>query len=503
MKIAEDLIKTILDLTEAVVIEGIKAVYEYQNKNSYLPVYYGYPELFLKGIENSETFNELKENVDTFKYGIPLFHSTDLNTPKKYGDLFSVNGGQFSISCHSLKGFEELITFFNEKKEANIMLTSEDKYIESSIVSYIGNIINRYLYITEKFKEGEVDKKVIKSLTIQQLMRFYAKQLSVDICVPICFLEFEADEIEIADNVSICRMSREFQISRYNANRFESTQESQLVQCSGFIIRLKGYSIENRERESMHNATSNYWAYPTELIDDLFASIRIVVGYKTGYGQLLIEPNGWADKWTTNLIPLYGAIIRAFNRNELNTKLFGYHIEKISHEKILLISELFKILQGKRKEGKKNKQFRKVFIAIQRLNRCTLREAEDDMALDAIIGIETLLSGDTHGEITYTISNRISVVAAKLKECPYSPADVRRAMKTIYGLRSDIVHGRELEKNSKIKIEEKEIETKELAIEFLRYSLLFIIRNQEYLDIQKFEAALDSAVENVKHSTNP
>ena len=123
-----------------------------------------------------------------------------------------------------------------------------------------------------------------------------------------------------------------------------------------------------------------------------------------------------------------------------------------------------------------------------------LRESDDDTALDAIIGIETLLSGDTHGEITYTISNRISVVASKLNNCPYSPQDMRRAMKSIYAFRSDIVHGRDLEKNSSIKIGGNNVLTKDLAVEFLRYSLLFIIQNQDFLSPNSFEEALDNSL---------
>lgn len=99
-----------------------------------------------------------------------------------------------------------------------------------------------------------------------------------------------------------------------------------------------------------------------------------------------------------------------------------------------------------------------------------LREAEDDMALDAIIGIETLLSGDTQGEITYTISNRMAVVAAMTEKCPYIPAAARNAMKIIYGLRSDIVHGRSTNKNCKV-----------------------TIKNQEYLYIKSFVQTADGA----------
>ncbi|WP_041139202.1 HEPN domain-containing protein [Beduini massiliensis] len=491
MKVAEHKIKELLDLTEVVVEEGIKAVYEYQKTNSYLPNYYRYPELFLKGMEETENFKELQETVDVFKYGIPFFYSTNYNTPKKYDELFNLDGGQFRIACRSLNGFRDLTSFLNDNEDVSVILAGEDKDIDFSVVIFIANIVNRYLYETELFQEGDIDNKVIKSLIKKQLIRFYAETLPVAICIPICFLEFEADEIAITDSISISRMSQEFQISRYNTNHFDSTQENQLVQCAGFMIRLKGYSINNKDRDSMNNAASNYWVYPTELIDDLFASIRIILGCTTGYGQLIIEPENWADKWTTNMIPLYGATVRAFNRKESETKFLGYHIKKVNQEQVDAVRELFFILQEKRKQGKKNKAFKKVFIAVQRLNRCMLREAEDDMALDAIIGIETLLSGDTHGEITYTISNRISVVAAKLKECIYSPAEARKSMRIIYGLRSDIVHGRSLDKNSKIKIGEKIIETKELAIEFLRYSLLFIMRNQEYLEVAKFEEALD------------
>ncbi len=491
VKVAEHKIKELLDLTEVVVEEGIKAVYEYQKTNSYLPNYYRYPELFLKGMEETENFKELQETVDVFKYGIPFFYSTNYNTPKKYDELFNLDGGQFRIACRSLNGFRDLTSFLNDNEDVSVILAGEDKDIDFSVVIFIANIVNRYLYETELFQEGDIDNKVIKSLIKKQLIRFYAETLPVAICIPICFLEFEADEIAITDSISISRMSQEFQISRYNTNHFDSTQENQLVQCAGFMIRLKGYSINNKDRDSMNNAASNYWVYPTELIDDLFASIRIILGCTTGYGQLIIEPENWADKWTTNMIPLYGATVRAFNRKESETKFLGYHIKKVNQEQVDAVRELFFILQEKRKQGKKNKAFKKVFIAVQRLNRCMLREAEDDMALDAIIGIETLLSGDTHGEITYTISNRISVVAAKLKECIYSPAEARKSMRIIYGLRSDIVHGRSLDKNSKIKIGEKIIETKELAIEFLRYSLLFIMRNQEYLEVAKFEEALD------------
>ncbi len=494
MKISEDLIKQILDLTVNVVTVAINAIYDYQKTHTYIPKYYEFPELFFKEMDKHEKYNEIKQQVPALKYEIPFYSITKHNTPLEFGELLRGTDGQFNINYHRLEGFEMLLKLFMENEDANVMLASEDKYIENSLILYIRNISNKYLYETKNFCFGEIDIEIIKKLTIQQLKRLYDEELPLKICVPICFLEFESNKIAISDNISICKMSNEFQISRCYASRFESMQENYLTQCANHMICLSGYSIENTDRDSFSNATRNYWAYPTEIIDDLFASIRMVVGLKTGYGQLLIEPDGWAEKWCANLLPLYGTSIRAFNRKALETKFFGYEIGLITDAEIKSIKALFTIVQAKKTDPKKNKSFKKVFIAIQRLNRCMLRDTDDDMALDAIIGIETLLSGDTHGEITYTISNRMTIVAAKVEECPYSPSDARRVMKTIYGLRSDIVHGREIKKNSKVRIAENEIDTKELAIEFLRYSLLFIIRNQEYLEANEFEKALDNSL---------
>lgn len=496
MKVTKELIKKIYDIIEKTVINAVNSIYNYQKNNSYVPVYYKYPTEFLKGIEQAENYEELKEKVPAFKYGIKFYTTTNYDAPKKYGELLQSSDGNFSINIHNIEGFEELVTIFKENEEAMKMLASEEKYLDSSLISFIRNIVNRYLYVTKKFESGEIDTDIVIDLIQKQLIRYFHEQLAVTICVPICLLGFESDEINIAENITISRMSKEFQISRFNARHFESTQEAQFVQCASFVAKFKGYSITNKEKESLQNATTNYWTYPQEIIDDLFAAIRIAVGFKTGYGQLLIEPCGWAGEWTTDLVPLYGANVRAFNRKEIETKLFGYDIRMVTDKDVELVKELFAIIREKKADEKNNKQFKKVFIAIQRLNRCMLREEYDDTALDAIIGIETLLSGDMHGEITYTISNRISVVAAKLESCPYSPADARKAMKVIYGLRSDIVHGRSIGKNKTVKINDSEIETMELAVEFLRYALLFVMKNQEYLEVKNYEAALDMAVKN-------
>lgn len=173
--------------------------------------------------------------MPAFRCGIHFYVLTNYKTPKKYDELLKSVDSQFSINCHSIDGFDDLVKLFHENEDASKMIASKEEYLESSVMCYVGNIVNRYLYVTRKFTEGEI----------------------------------EVDEIEVSDRISIFRMTEEFQISRFNAMHFESTQENNLVQCAAYMIRLNEYSVENKDKESLHNAASNYWAYPLELYLDI------------------------------------------------------------------------------------------------------------------------------------------------------------------------------------------------------------------------------------------
>jgi hypothetical protein len=90
------------------------------------------------------------------------------------------------------------------------------------------------------------------------------------------------------------------------------------------------------------------------------------------------------------------------------------------------------------------------------------------------------------------MSNRLAIISSQIDECNYNPDEMRKAMKYMYNLRSRIVHGEYVEENDKIvKVAGNRVKFKDLAIEFLRYSLLFILSNEEYLNSACFEKLLD------------
>ena len=72
-------------------------------------------------------------------------------------------------------------------------------------------------------------------------------------------------------------------------------------------------------------------------------------------------------------------------------------------------------------------------IAISRLRSSYLKTSEEDSFLDLVIGIETLLSDDDKGELTYKLSARVAVLLNKFADYkPLNPYEIYTAMKKIY-----------------------------------------------------------------------
>ena len=63
MKLSEALLKKIGSATKEVVINTIYKIYDYQAQDLFCLNYYNYPEVFLKGIEEHESYNDWREKV--------------------------------------------------------------------------------------------------------------------------------------------------------------------------------------------------------------------------------------------------------------------------------------------------------------------------------------------------------------------------------------------------------------------------------------------------------
>lgn len=411
----------------------------------------------------------------------------------QYGAIFNGYSND-RINITLIEGYSELLDYINKSSDLKKLMIEEDKLdsLEYRVKYIISGIVERYLYSINASQNipDDLDDK-LKPFVKEKILRYINPRLSIDIYIPICLATFEDDNINLSEQVKITRIPDDIQKSRQQACLYETNNEDWLASCATHMIVLHNYHFNNDEFISINKATRNYHAYPLVNIDEIMAIIRVVTGYTIGYEQILTRPLNWIDDFCADLTPLYGAKSHFVNAKEIDKMWMHLSVSKISSEQVFEIQKLYAtVLSSKADKAKGGLTF-----ALRRLNRCMLRDEDDDMAIDATIGLETLLSGGNKSEITYTISNRISVVFAHERNEHYTPKNCREIMKKIYNYRSKVVHGDTIKEKDKYhKINDSEVEIEKIAVDFLRYTILFVLHNTEYLDAKKFDEFIDCTV---------
>lgn len=397
-----------------------------------------------------------------------------------FSSMLSVHNSDGKIRVANLDGYDNCSQFLRENTNLLSLIwykeTTDD--IEIALCLLLGNIINRYIALTGKYDyEERVFKKIYTSITNV----YFLETLEFDICVPILFVEFENDNITISDSVFITKMTEDFIRSKHFIGNYDAMFEKLVLDCATHMIVIKGYTLNNNEFKS-EEVFGNWHAYPMDIIDSVFASVRAITGLPTGYAQIITLPtNDWVPRHCKgNLIGLTGAKAREYPDFFLehfwlqprNSVTLG-----CSKKIVSLASALLKSNQNAFK------------LACDRLNRSMLRNCEEDTILDAIIGLELLLSDNDKGELTYKISSRMATISTFHLDCPYTPIEVQQSVSKIYRYRSDIVHSRKSRPATKlIKINQgEEIAPVALAIKYLSMAIEILAANPELLTSKKID----------------
>ena len=68
-------------------------------------------------------------------------------------------------------------------------------------------------------------------------------------------------------------------------------------------------------------------------------------------------------------------------------------------------------------------------------------------------------------------------------------------MKRIYKYRSKVVHGSILkDKDKAYRLNNVDVPIENIAVDFLRQTLLFVLKNPEYADATKFDESIDNSL---------
>lgn len=500
MPISTEVTKTLFGLTLCLAKETAIQAHKYIGSHSRIVGYGKYPIRDILFPKDNPKYSEFYEKIPYLKYDIPRYELK--NFPEgsiQYSQIFDSLRASFGlasdyINVTLLDGYSDLYNYINEDSYLKKLMLEDDKStsLEYIVKSIISGIVERYLYsinASQHIPDDLEDK--LKPFVEEKLLRYISPQLDIDIYIPVCLATFEDDIVKLTEQLEITRIPDDIQKSRQQVCSYEKDNEDWLASCATHMIVIHNYHYDNDKYIRLNYITRNYHAYPINIIDEVMAIIRTVTGYTIGYEQILCRPLNWIDGFYADLTPLYGAKTHFVNAKEIEKMWMQLPISVISSEQALEIIKLYSVVLSC--EGDKSKG--NLFFALKRFNRCMLRDEFDDMAIDAAIGLEALLSGEAKTEITYTISNRIPIVFAHERNNYFTPKNCRSIMKKIYNYRSKIVHGDKIkEKDKYLEINSMKIEIEKIAVDFLRYTLLFILHNTKYLDAKRFDEFIDDTV---------
>lgn len=444
--------------------DGLSAIKQACKKGDYIGSYYEFP------------------SVSYGKNGLPSFSTSLGGGPIDYRNCFhSFGQGEPKVNEKDIKSFAHLIDFVRKHPKLHRRFTidytsSADgeidiKIDEITIVSGIKDSIDRYIHNNSSY---EYDKeKGVKAIT-PTLAYIFSKNLDIEICVPILFLQFPFDKYKISDGVYISRIPDKEHQARYGVESYSTSTHKSVKSSATHAFVLKGWHVPNAERMWYFDVLSKPRAYPLERINNFFGALRIATTANTGYAQIYSIAKGWAVHNKSDLPYAQGATVRSYPGWFEDYYWNIETVPSVSNEEIDQITILYNNIESATENS--------IHLSIKRLNQCLVRDNEEDSVLDATIALEALLSDDGNQEMTHKLAMRIGALSRLDKSYKRTPFDSFSDVKKIYAYRSAIVHGSKgLDKKRIIKIDKgNEVNAHVLAVEYLRMILRVVLNHPDY-----------------------
>lgn len=446
-------------LTREAFLEGFRKIQEQRTQNKYIGTYSNWP------------------SINYFDNGLPRFSEYSFNpAPKDYKSVFGKNS-DWQISYTELHSYQNLLSYARANEELNKYFAWTDQKIPNelfdfSIWYFVEKLLDRYIHL---FPDITFIEERFTQIYCPLEASIYEKTLSVDVIVPILFLKFDFDKYILSSTILIEKMEEDFQLSRISKRAFSPSVNTLVLGAATHALVLKGWSITNTNDRNFSTNISEiaFYQKPLEQVDAFFASLRITQAIDSGYAQVLLRPLNWATNYIAHLPALEGTSLRRYPYWFENY----YWLQPIRVFSATELDECAKFYHQLI-----NIENNRMRIAVRRLNRCYLREGEEDSILDATIAMEALLSDDDRQEMTHKLALRIAALSSLASNQTETPVEVFNAVKQIYRYRSKIVHGStKSDKGREIVLSaNKRVPTVKLAIDYLRMLLTVLIQHQEY-----------------------
>ena len=406
--------------------------------------------------------------------GFPMlfsdFHSS-VDGPPRYSRLFGHRSDLDSPLAYSqCPALAELIRYVlcrNDLIERLIPIPREQLSADEEWLQIAANVIAHFaLAIMDRAEAlGVRDEDDVRSIYIELERSLLATELAAELVVPLALTRIELEEpLIVAPGIRIEPMDEALNAARAPSTLSQGIVPLPVVSAATHAIVIEDVIIPNCQRhERVYTGIRSN--LPLASVNHVVEALRVLTHIRTGYAQVLVRPVGWADGWIHNLPAIKTAShVRAYPES-FDDAAWLKSSEPIDRATIIRLPNVFQKLQHAKAEVK---------LAARRLSQAELRMDGDDKTVDACIGLEALLSGETT-ELSHRLSLRAAAALAENETVPWDSMEIYRIMKSIYNHRSAIVHGAGKFKYGYIKLSGKEVETPTAATMMLRLLLLDII----------------------------
>lgn len=300
-----------------------------------------------------------------------------------------------------------------------------DRSLEYEFLKFVGAIIGRAVATNV-----DSDGGLLEIYLHLERARF-APELRGDLIVPLTLIDMgTVDPLALGAGVTIERLSEDLQRARALNSRTTEGISPCLVAAATHAVVLKDVAFANVPYAGrVHAASSAPLVSADEMdkVDQVIQCVHIVTANRTGYNQVLVRPDGWADEWTHDL-PAVWKIEAVSNFPEFPFRAPWQGLrEQIGSNDVQEIAAAHQALVAAPNDVK---------LAARRSVRAMMRTNEEDRTLDATIGVEALLL-DSNAELKYRMALRAA--AALFDE--YQTEAIFELARKVYDHRSEIAHG--------------------------------------------------------------
>lgn len=417
----------------------------------------------------------------TFKNnGMPSISEYSTNPPYKINDIFMKRGISSEINLDEIIEYNNCCNYLSTHKEFKTSLYPENpdapKSVKSLIDFYIKqtpkDILERYFLLNKVEQENE---KLLSEIYLEFEEYIYCENLYFDIGIPILFINCIEEYFEINENIIVRKISDDNHKARFNVKSYSPAILDPIISSATHELVFKNYFIKKQHNFGYTNLDYES-AYPVDKFEMFFNALKLVTNENSGFAQILVYPHNWADSFNMDLPRIKGISLKKYPNYFDDFYWNTESLPEINKSDLEEISNIYlKLLKNENN---------KIHISNKRLRYSYLRDNEEDSILDIIIALETLLSDNNKGELTYKLSMRISRLL-NFHNDKYDTLETFNIMKKIYDYRSAVVHGSSKvnsKKEIKIEKDKKSIKTISIANDYLREVLKILITHPKYLD---------------------